>query len=145
MHILINSSLQNHLGVNDKKIKKILISVFENFKKYQDSYLSINLVGEKKIKTLNKFYRNRDSVTDVISFALHDSTPFLGEKEDLGDIFICLSQVKRQAKENEINFEEEFVRILTHGVLHLLGFDHKNKKEEEKMFIIQERLVRKNI
>ncbi len=145
MHILINSSLKNHLGVNDKKIKKILISVFENFKKYQDSYLSINLVGEKKIKTLNKFYRNRDSVTDVISFALHDYTPFLGEKEDLGDIFICLSQVKRQAKENEINFEEEFVRILTHGVLHLLGFDHKNKKEEEKMFIIQERLVRKNI
>jgi len=144
MNVLINSSLKNR-GISDNKIKKIVSAVFKDFNNHKDSYLSINLVGDKKIRIINNFYRCHDSITDIISFALHDTKPLSSEKDDLGDIFICLPQIKRQSKENDVSFEEEFTRILVHGILHILGFDHVKKKDAEKMFSLQEKIVNKKI
>lgn len=105
---------------------------------------SIHLVGEKMIKKLNKKFLSKDKVTDVLSFPLVErGTRNVGQEGDLGDVFLCVPRIKKQAKECGVSFEEEFCRMLTHGMLHLFGFDHENKKEAKKMFDLQEQIVKK--
>jgi len=112
------------------------------FLKNKNGDLSVNLVSEKKIRELNKQYRGKDKVTDVLSFSMMEKGRSKSEKEsDLGDIFICEKQVKRQAKEYKVSEKEEFKRMLVHGVLHLLGFDHQKTSEAKKMFKLQEDII----
>ncbi|MCQ2574630.1 MAG: apolipoprotein N-acyltransferase [Alphaproteobacteria bacterium] len=85
--------------------------------KYKNSEVSITLINDKKIHKLNKQYRNIDRPTNVLSFELGDDVL-------LGDIFISLDTVKREAKEVGISVEEHTAHMVVHGVLHLLGFDH---------------------
>lgn len=105
--------------------------------------ISIHLVGEKKIRELNKKHRKQDKVTDVLSFPLCEIDEMGDERYcEMGDVFLCVSRIKKQAREYGVCLEEEFCRILTHGVLHLLGFDHQKKKEANKMFKLQEKIVK---
>ncbi|MFA6486257.1 MAG: rRNA maturation RNase YbeY [Candidatus Magasanikbacteria bacterium] len=101
--------------------------------------VEINLVDEKTIKKINADYRKKNQVTDVLSFAWRES----GDKnnEMLGQIFICFSQIKKQAKEYKITVREEFARMLAHGLLHLAGHDHTGKYETKVMFDIQEKVA----
>lgn len=102
--------------------------------------VSVVLVGEAKIRALNKKYRHKDKVTDVLSFG------DWGDKEFLGEIVICLPQIKRQAKQFGVTSREELIRMLAHGFLHLTGLDHeKSQAEEKKMFKKQEELVKKYV
>lgn len=104
---------------------------------------SIHLVGEKKIRELNRKYRKQDVVTDVLSFPLCEKREIRDRiDKEIGDVFLCVPRIKKQAKEYGVFFEEEFCRILTHGILHLLGFDHENKIEAKKMFKLQERIIK---
>jgi len=100
--------------------------------------LSIALVSDVQIKRLNKLYRNKDKPTDVLSFPI-------GEKvEDwliLGDIVISVDTAKRQAQELGHSLEEELKRLLVHGLVHLLGYDHELGGEEEKKFFELEEFV----
>ena len=89
--------------------------------------LSIALVGPGRIKELNKKYRKKNRVTDVLSFLYNDS----------GEIIICPTKVKENAKRFKSTFEKELARVLIHGILHLFGYDHeiserKAKEMEEK-------------
>lgn len=105
---------------------------------------SIHLVGEKEIRALNKEHLKKNKVTDVLSFPLCEVGE-IGDRryKEIGDIFICVPQIKKQAKEYGVSFEEEFCRMLTHGVLHLLGFDHQKEKDAKKMFKLQEQIIKK--
>jgi probable rRNA maturation factor len=100
--------------------------------------LSVALVSDAQIKRLNKLYRNKDKPTDVLSFPI-------GEKvEDwliLGDIVISVDTAKRQAQELGHSLEEELKRLLVHGLVHLLGYDHELGGEEEKKFFELEESV----
>ena len=129
--LIYNRVKQNVL--TDVEIKQLVRKILTQFKNL-DKDLSIQFVSEKKIRELNKKYRNVDKVTDVLSFDL--------EGDDLGDIFICFSQIKKQAKIYQVAAKEELVRMITHGVLHLLGFDHQKKAAERKMFLAQEKIVK---
>jgi len=112
--------------VNKKFLKKIAEKVLKSENK-KEADLSIVLVGLKRIKTLNKRYRRKDRVTDVLSF------PF-EEKKNLGEIVICFQVVKKNAKRFSSTLKKELARVLIHGLLHLLGYDHeRSKKEAEKM------------
>lgn len=104
-------------------IKNFLKKIFRHLKIKKN--LSLVFVGEKRIRKIKKTYLKIDKVTDVLSFP--------GEKKDLGEIIICLSQAKRQAKRYQHSFQKELKILIVHGLLHLLGFDHQNKKEKEKM------------
>lgn len=96
-----------------------------------DVGLSIALVRQEKIKELNKKYRRKNRVTDVLSFS-ESKKPKFGE--GLGEVVICPSQVKKDAKKYGLTFGKELARVLVHGVLHLLGYDHeKGKKRAELM------------
>ncbi|MBI5023050.1 MAG: rRNA maturation RNase YbeY [Candidatus Magasanikbacteria bacterium] len=98
--------------------------------------VSIVLVADKKIQELNKIYRKKNKITDVLSFGDWNDKNFLGE------VIICLPQAKRQAKKYKTNLKQELTRLLIHGILHLAGFDHeKSKQEEKKMFKLQEEMI----
>jgi len=90
-------------------------------------YISVTIVGDEEIEKLNKKYLGRDFTTDVLSFEM-------GEEEKdgtyyLGDVIVNKKQAERQAEKYGNNIEQEVSDLVAHGVLHLLGVDHK---EEEK-------------
>ncbi|WP_299198762.1 rRNA maturation RNase YbeY [Thermocrinis sp.] len=124
-------------GVESKLLSKIAHRALEvlGLSKVE---LSIALVSDTQIKRLNKLYRNKDKPTDVLSFPI-------GEKvEDwliLGDIVISVDTAKRQAQELGHSLEEELKRLLVHGLVHLLGYDHELGGEEEKKFFELEEFV----
>lgn len=124
-------------GVESKLLSKIAHRALEvlGLSKVE---LSIALVSDVQIKRLNKLYRNKDKPTDVLSFPI-------GEKvEDwliLGDIVISVDTARRQAQELGHSLEEELKRLLVHGLVHLLGYDHELGGEEEKKFFELEEFV----
>ena len=87
--------------------------------------ISIALLSDKEIRDLNRVYRKKNKVTDVLSFNL-DSDQVLGE------VLICLTQARRQAKAKKNTYRDELQLLTVHGILHLLGYDHEKSLAEEK-------------
>ena len=109
-----------------------------------DNYvLSLIIVGPISIRRINRDYRNKDMVTDVISFALLDDEEIVEDENriELGDIFINRSRVLSQAKEYGHSVKREFIFLFVHGLLHLLGYDHMTKEDEERMFSLQKQII----
>lgn len=104
-----------------ESLVKEIARLFEN-----DSELSLIIIDDSKMRNLNYRYRALDRATDVLSFP---------DTEDgyLGDIFISLDKVNEQAVEYKHSKEEEFAKLLIHGILHLLGYDHIEDKDYEIM------------
>ena len=91
---------------------------------------------------MNKEYRGVDRVTDVISFAFEDNENFVyNDIRMLGDIFICIPVMKRQAYEYGHSEKRELSFLVVHGLLHLLGYDHMTEEDEKKMFALQELIL----
>ena len=109
--------------------------------KYKDAEVSITLTGDREIHKLNREYRGMDKPTNVLSFELGDDVL-------LGDIYISLDTVKREARDANISVEEHTAHMIVHGVLHLLGYDHLNNKQatimESKEIKILQKLGIKN-
>ena len=128
-------------GVESKLLSKIAHRALEVLG-LNRAELSIVLVSDAQIRRLNKLYRNKDKPTDVLSFPI-------GEKVKgwliLGDIVISVDTAKRQAQELGYSLEEELKRLLVHGLVHLLGYDHELGGEEEKKFFELEAFVLKGI
>ena len=124
---------------------EVLKSVVEYALKSQgvdNSIFNIIIVDCDEIKNINKIYRGKDSVTDVISFALEDDTTFI--KTDfrvLGDIYISIPKMKSQAEEYGHSEKRELSFLVVHGILHLSGYDHLNPRDEEIMFNLQKEIL----
>ena len=110
--------------------------------------VDFSFVGDEDIHALNRDYRGVDRVTDVISFAFEDDeneksliVPSTDVPIMLGEIFICVPQALRQAKEYGNSEFRELSFLFVHGLLHLLGYDHLTKKDEDVMFPLQERIL----
>ena len=104
-----------------------------------DAELSVTFVDKDEIQNINKIYRDKDKVTDVISFALEEDEPDIEFNEldiprVLGDIIICTDVAKEQAENYGHSFERELGFLALHGFLHLLGYDHMNEEDEKEMF-----------
>jgi len=110
--------------VIDEDFLKKTAKIVTDGEKKKAIELSIALVRQGRIRELNKRYRGKNRVTDVLSFSYDGS----------GDIVICLGEVKKNARRFGTTFEKELSKVLIHGILHLLDYDHeKNEKEAEKM------------
>ncbi|MDP2864044.1 MAG: rRNA maturation RNase YbeY [bacterium] len=108
--------------INEEFLKGVAKKVLEGENEAENN-LSIALVGQGRIRELNKKYRKKNKVTDVLTFG-----------EGLNEIVICLREVKKNAKGFKSTFKKELARVLIHGILHLLGYNHeKDTKEAEKM------------
>ena len=122
--------------LDEKKIENFIKFILENEYKEEygknDYYLSLLIADNKIIKQINKEYRNKDTETDVISFA-YNETENIGGLNALGDIIISLEKVKNQSKEYGHSEEREFYYVLCHGMLHLLGYDHIEEEDKKIM------------
>jgi probable rRNA maturation factor len=102
--------------------------------------ISVAIVSEEEIRKINEEYRKKDSPTDVLSFSEYENSKELEEeiRSDifLGEIILCYTYIASYATENGISPESELANVFSHGVLHLLGFDHG-----EKMFSIQKKVI----
>ena len=109
--------------VDEEFLKGLVKKVLEGENK-EEAGLSIALVGQGRIRELNKKYRGKNRATDVLAFP----------GDGLGEIVICLREVKKNAKRYRSNPEKELARVLIHGILHLLGYDHEQSEQAaEKM------------
>ena len=108
--------------VIDEDFLKKTAKIVTDGEKKKAIELSIALVGQGRIRELNKRYRGKNRVTDVLSFSYDGS----------GDIVICLGEVKKNAKRFGTTFKKELAICLIHGILHLLGYDHERAEVEAK-------------
>ena len=125
----------------------LLDRTMKHLKLQCDPIVSVTFVDNKFIYELNRDYRHIDRPTDVISFA------FLDNEEDkakqlkgkgmvvLGDIYISIDKAKEQAEEYGHPLKRELSFLFVHGLLHLLGYDHMNKEDEEVMFKLQDEIL----
>lgn len=132
---------------SNKEIKEI--SKLEEYMKFvvrkleiEKGIFNIIFVDNDKIHEINKEYRKVDRVTDVISFALEDNPDIVYDDfRLLGDIYIAIDVAYDQAIEYNHSREREVCFLATHGLLHLLGYDHMTIEEEKVMFGKQEELL----
>lgn len=105
----------------------------------REGELSVTLLDDGDIRTLNRHHLGHDRVTDVLSFALHGP-----QDPILGDVYVGAEQAARQAREEGVGLDEELVRLVVHGTLHVLGHDHPEGEDRlaSPMFVRQEELVR---
>lgn len=143
---LVIDNRQDKVNIDDN-IFTILEKVAKESLLYEgwdeDYEISLSFVDNKEIKGLNKYYRGKDSVTDVLSFPMVDEdTPMMGEKI-LGDIVISVEKALEQSKEYGHSFLREMAFLTAHSMLHLMGYDHMNEDEEEEMQMKQEAILSK--
>lgn len=129
--------------VNEEEIRGYVEKVLE--KEYDSKasvYVSLLFTGNDEIQVINREYRDKDQPTDVISFAYHETEDFdIGPYDTLGDIVISLERVVEQAKEYNHSPKRELFYVLTHGVLHLLGYDHIEEEERKEMRAKEEEIL----
>ncbi|MDM5330973.1 rRNA maturation RNase YbeY [Neobacillus sp. CF12] len=129
------------------EIEKLLNFAAKKESVEENSEVSVTFVSNERIHEINREYRDKDAPTDVISFAMEE----IGEGEIeligvelprvLGDIIISIPRAEEQAKEYGHSFIRELGFLSVHGFLHLLGYDHMEKEEEEKMFSRQKEIL----
>lgn len=108
-----------------------------------DVEVSCVLVDDERIHEINREYRHIDRSTDVISFAMEDNDQLYveGMPRTLGDIFISVDHAKKQAEEYGHSLRREMCFLFTHGILHLLGYDHMTDEQEKEMFGLQDQIL----
>lgn len=124
------------------EIQPFLLFALEK-EQIQNVEFSVIFVSNEKIREINKTYRKMDRETDVISFALEDEKDMLivFEHRVLGDIYISFPKAEMQAKEYGHSLKRELCFLALHGLLHLLGYDHEKKEEEQIMFAKQKEIL----
>lgn len=125
-----------------RELKKFVKFAIKELK-IKDCYFNIIFVNNDYIKELNKNYRNIDKETDVITFALEDDKTIVSKVRVLGDIYISIDKAISQADEYQHSLKREISFLTIHGILHLLGYDHMDKKDEKKMFDLQDKILDK--
>lgn len=131
-------------GVRKKDIMRdaeIIARVLE----LKNTSISIIILDNNAIRRINNRYRKKNSPTDVISFAERDMPfPRADAVKHLGDVYISLERAWQQYRDYSESFREEVRRLLVHGILHLMGYDHeKSMREERKMEKKEEWLIKK--
>lgn len=146
MLLNLQSDIKIKLPWTKKQLEKILAVAAKQAKASATFQLSLLVVGDRKIRQLNKTFRKKDKVTDVLSFSPTEGEKLQlpqEEKNYLGEIFICYPQVKRQAKTYQQTIKAEFGLLFIHGFLHLLGYNHEKEKDYLKMKALEDKTMAK--
>lgn len=118
--------IYGEIPCHEEPLRTLFSTIAEKEEMNQDQEVSLIFCDEMIIQQLNNEYRQKDSVTDVLSFPFND-------EDFLGEIYICTERMKEQAREYNFTHEEECCRLMTHGIFHLLGFDHLTEDERIEM------------
>lgn len=140
MKYVVNNTKNDLIEIND--LEDFIKDVARDFK-LEDAYFSVVIVSDKEIKEINRDYRGLDEFTDVISFALEDDKTSLMSERVLGDIYISFDRAKAQALDYGHSLKRELSFLAIHGLLHLMGYDHETKEDEDIMFNLQREVLNK--
>lgn len=133
----IESDIDLNIPWNDFADTCFKVTKKENFINHE---IVLSFVQAEEIRELNKTYRHKDYITDVLSFAA--TGEFADEERCLGDIVICVAKAGEQASEHGHELRLELIFLFIHGLLHLLDYDHENSEEAAKeMFSLQNKVL----
>jgi len=135
--VIVNFNIKNNW--TKLQIEKIVRVVSQKEEKVA-GVVEVNVIGDKEMSEINGRYRGKNYPTDVLSFAWQEDKKI--KSKMLGQIYLCFPQVIRQAKEYKISAQEELTRMLSHGLLHLVGYDHQTDTQAKKMFKLQENIIK---
>ena len=143
----INIRNLTKIQIDKEIVKEVIEKILKQEKKQGD--VSIIFVSAKRIQDLNKKYRKEDKVTDVLCFSQNSivSDFFHLPKEcfELGEIIVCLTKVKKNAKEFKSSFGKELKWVIIHGILHILGYDHEKSEKQAQRMREKEKYYLKNL
>lgn len=136
----------DHFTSRDEQleISKLLNFAYERLETDANAEISVSFVDSESIREINHQYRNKDAVTDVISFAMEDDELNLIHEDAprmLGDIIISTDRAREQAEDYGHSYRRELLFLSLHGFLHLLGYDHMEEEEEREMNRTQEEIL----
>ena len=117
-------NLQRKVKIEAKRFSSFVDSITTAVEEAEGGSFSVAFVSDERMLELNRFFRGKDSKTDVLSFP-HEADEFDQQNDSLGDIVISAEQAERQATENGLTFEGEVKQLILHGLLHLCGYDHE--------------------
>ena len=120
-------------GLEEKDFKLHLLKICKHLE-IKNTSITLIFTDNQYIQKINSEYRKKDNPTDVISFSYrYPPFPDIGlEHEILGDIYLSLEMASQHARDYIVEFEDEVKRLLVHGVLHLIGYDHEQSKKDEQ-------------
>ncbi|GJL65726.1 MAG: endoribonuclease YbeY [Nitrospirales bacterium] len=137
MPVLLRSGLRQ-TRINEHALRTVAQKIL-NRAGVQDSELSLELVGNARMRTLNRQYRHQDRPTDVLAFPLWEGP---GPRTSLlGDVVISVPMAERQATTYGHSLDQEMLHLLTHGILHLVGYDHERGEREAQRMRRKERAI----
>ena len=137
--IVIQNSIDAN-SINEAKFSNTLQSVLDGLD-LSDSELLVRFVDKPEIQHLNKTYRHQDKTTNVLSFP--SDLPIEIEEAILGDVVICIEVVAEEAQAQGKNFENHLLHMAIHGTLHLMGYDHIEESDAEKMESLEVKILEK--
>ena len=131
---MIEIQIENQTGwklpEEEAKLRESIQKIISHLTSLQSYEISLMILNDEEIRAYNREYRQKDKPTDVLSFPL--SIDFNLPHLILGEVLISYETLQRQALEVGHSEREEFYRLLVHGILHLLGYDHEISPEEER-------------
>jgi probable rRNA maturation factor len=129
---------------DEERLKSVARYSLERLGIHPDSELSISLVDESEMSTLHLQWMDEPGATDVLSFPMDEMKPNSAADGPgvIGDIVLCPSYAERQAKEAGHSLQDELELLTVHGVLHLLGYDHRESEEQKVMFSMQDEYLK---
>ena len=143
MSIEINN--ESGAGVDEGALQRLATFALDHLHVHPDADLAILMVDEAAMEQLHVQWMDEPGPTDVLSFPMDELRPGKDDEEPepglLGDVVLCPQVAKVQARAAGHSFEEELLLLTTHGILHLLGYDHAEPEEEKEMFALQRKLL----
>ena len=143
MSIEVNN--ESGVAVDEAEISGLAGHVLTAMRVHPQAELSVVLVDEASMEQLHLQWMDEPGPTDVLSFPMDELRPGKdGEEPEpglLGDVVLCPQVARQQARTAGHSAEEELLLLTTHGILHLLGFDHAEPEEEQEMFALQRKLL----
>ncbi len=131
----------NHSGIeipfSAEQLKRTIV-ILQKHENRNYSYVELVFVDEKKILDLNRQYLGHDYLTDIITFTYHGDSSISVE----GTLFCCGPQIKRQSDEYGTAYETEVLRVVIHGLLHLIGYDDRTVNQKREMTSLEDRYIK---
>ena len=129
--------------VSEDFLRDSFKKILKNEGKNSSFGVDVVIIGQRKMREINKRYGGLNKVTDILSFPANEvlkdtkkDIQFITPKEtenSIGEILLCTSRIKKNAKKFKRSFKKEFIFVFVHGILHLLGYDHKTQHDAKKM------------
>ncbi len=144
MELYINNTLPIDISNYEIVFNKLALKTLKHLKLSDNIICSVTFVDIPTIHEINKNYRNVDRPTDVISFAFLDDKNEIIKGDiplDIGELYICYDVANKNRLKYNNSIEREISFLFVHGLLHLLGYDHMEKEDEEVMFKLQDEIL----